>query len=117
MKYTILSALMASLLIAVGATNILNQPVKGQTGIDICKVAPEVCEGVQLKWWKWWEDCPMCLFDLGDILTIPENESFSISVQHGPSSDTIMIEIPEALSSAMLNKSAVGFDPKPEPPG
>jgi hypothetical protein len=107
---------MASLIIAVGATNILNQPVKGQTNIDICKLAPEVCEGVQLKWWKWWEDCPMCgLFDWEDLLTIPENQSFSVSVKHGPISDTIMIELPKALSGAMLNRSTT-LNPQPLPP-
>jgi len=46
-------------------------------------------------------------FDLRDILTIPENQSYSISVRHGPISDTIMIEIPKALSSSILNQSNV----------
>jgi hypothetical protein len=46
-------------------------------------------------------------FNLRDILTLPENQSYSISVQHGPNSDTIMIEIPKVLSSSILNQTNV----------
>jgi hypothetical protein len=49
-------------------------------------------------------------FDLRDILNFPENASFSIGVRHGPISDTIMIEIPKALSSSILNQTATGFE-------
>jgi hypothetical protein len=120
MNHKILYASLTSILVAVGLTNIPYQPANASTGpfIDICKVKPWICEGVTTPWW-WIFGCPGCPegFDLRDILTLPENQSFSVSVQHGPISDTIMIEIPKALSSAMLNNSAVGFDPKPEPPG
>ena len=44
-------------------------------------------------------------FDLRDILTMPENQTYSISVQHGPNSDTIKIEIPKALSNSILNQT------------
>jgi hypothetical protein len=49
-------------------------------------------------------------FNLRDILTLPENQSYSISVQHGPNSDTIRIEIPKTLSSSILNQTATGFE-------
>jgi hypothetical protein len=44
-------------------------------------------------------------FDFRDILTMPENQSYSVSVQHGPNSDTIKIEIPKALSNSILNQT------------
>jgi hypothetical protein len=44
-------------------------------------------------------------FDLRDILTMPENQSYSVGVQHGPNSDTIKIEIPKALSNSILNQT------------
>jgi hypothetical protein len=111
----ILGASMASILVVVGLTNTLYQPANSST-FNICEERPWICEKLiqsEKPWW-WWDGCLSCL---EDILTIPENQSISVSVEHGPNSDTIMLEIPKALSSAMLNNSAVGFDPKPEPPG
>jgi hypothetical protein len=114
----ILCAAMTSILVAVGLTNIPFQPASAQDDllINICKMHPEVCEGVTLPWWMW-IFCPGCPeglnLGLKDILTIPDNQSFSVGVQHGPTSDTIMIEIPKALSSSILNQTASGPTPDP----
>jgi hypothetical protein len=115
--HTLLGVSLALMLLAVGLTNIPTQLANASIELfDICKTAPEACEGVTLPWW-WWIFCPGCPegFNLEDILTIPENQSFSISVRHGPTSDTIMMEIPKALSSSILNQST-GFDPQQQSP-
>jgi hypothetical protein len=49
-------------------------------------------------------------FDLRDILNLPENATYSIGVKHGPISDTIIIEIPKALSKLILNQTATMFE-------
>jgi hypothetical protein len=118
MNYTVLYASLASILVAVGLTNVPMQPANATPDpADICRAFPQACElKVPIRWW-WWDDddCLACL-DLSDLLKIPENQSLSISVRHGQDSDTIMIDIPKALSSAMLNNSASGFDPQQQPP-
>jgi hypothetical protein len=53
-------------------------------------------------------------FDLRDILTMAENQSYSVSVRHGPTTDTITIEIPKSLSNSIvnhtnLNRTATGL--------
>jgi hypothetical protein len=132
MKYKALYASMASIFVAVGLTNILYQPANASIDIrDICTVSPALCRGIEPRTieldpciprpWLCYgvpKDMPFPgPVELRDILSIPENQSYSVSVRHGPVSDTIMIEIPKALSSSILNQTTTGFDPKPEPPG
>jgi hypothetical protein len=136
MNYTVLYASMASILVAAGLTNILYQHVSASIGTrDICTISPGLCKGL-LPWWSYLEVHPCVIrpflcedpeipgipwppgpIELGDILSIPENQSYSLSVRHGPTSDTIMIEIPKALSDAILNQSTTGFYSQPQPPG
>jgi hypothetical protein len=131
MNYTVLYASMASILVAAGLINILLQPVSASIGMrDICTISPALCKGllpspIELHPCvihpEICEEIPSIPWPdpikLGDILSIPENQSYSVSVRHGPTSDTIMIEIPRALSDAILNQSATGFYPQPQSPG
>jgi hypothetical protein len=134
MNYIVLYASMASILVAAGLTNILYQPVSASTDIrDICTVSPALCKGIAprpidiildecIKRPWLCEEHPRDFpwpgpIELRDILSIPENQSYSVSVRHGPVSDTIMIEIPKALSSSILNQSTTGFDPQQQPSG
>lgn len=117
----ILVASMALVLLIVGFVSVLNQPLKATISFEeICKAKPWLCRGLTYPWWFSLEPgCRYCLptFDIRDIITLPDNQSFSISVEHGLNSDTIKMDIPKALSAKILNESAVGFNPQPQPSG
>jgi hypothetical protein len=137
-NYQILGVVVALFLIAAATTNGVNQPLKATPSslphpiitfcdrhpqvcvpvfVDFCEKHPEACvlfEEVIRKIEP--EPCKMCPWEninWKDLITIPENQSLSLSVKHGPTSDTIMIEVPKALSSALMNSSVVSPQPQP----
>jgi hypothetical protein len=123
MNYVILSSIIVSILIAVALITLIPQHVQAQANIkhfciqnpdscifvplkDPCIQNPDDCIYVPIDWWKGkfkvpdLDDCIACnLLNLNNILSIPDNQSFNIRVQHGNLSDTVIIEIPKALTN------------------
>jgi hypothetical protein len=117
MNFQIYSSLIGLVLIAAAAANILPQQVQAD---GWCIDNPKDCIYVPIEWLKLRDNivnpppnpppCETCLtniLDLERILTIPENQSFRISVQHDNVKDTVIIEIPKALTSLQQNNSTI----------
>jgi hypothetical protein len=45
----------------------------------------------------------MCgLLDWRNILSLPDNKAFSVSVKHGPQSDQVIFDIPKELTEGFI---------------
>jgi hypothetical protein len=77
---------------------------------DPCKQDPKNCILVPIDWfkgkWPWPPppDCPMCglIKDWKDVLSLPDNQPFIVTVKHGPQADTVVIQVPKELSGPLL---------------
>ena len=83
---------------------------------DPCKQDPKNCILVPIDWfkgkWPWPPppDCPMCglIKDWKDVLSLPDNQPFIVTVKHGPQVDTVVIQVPKVLSGPLLQNMTVG---------
>lgn len=116
MKYFIYAGLMASMLIGLTAASVPSQPVQAQS--DICIQNPDACILVPIRWLQGPpddDDCPMCgLLDWRNILTIPDNQAVTISVKRGAQSDTVIIDIPKALTEGFIGPNTLNTSAMPQ---
>jgi hypothetical protein len=109
MKYLVYCGLITSLFLGLMAASVPSQPAQARP-FDICIQNPDDCILVPIKWWHWPPDdgCPMCgLLNWKDILTIPDNQQFTVSVKHGDLSDTVIIDIPKALTEGFIGPNTL----------
>jgi len=111
MKYLVIGALVAGALFGLTAAIVQIQSVEAADAIiPGCMYILGGCipdSTNQTKWipaWLWYHLTGKGsgiseLLDWDRILSLPENQSFSVSVKHGPAVDTVIIQIPKALSS------------------
>jgi len=116
MNYLIIGALVAGTLFAFTLTMVQLQPAKADP--NPCIQDPKSCVLVPADWlkgkfpWPPPPDCPICgLINWAGILSLPDNQKFSVSVKHGPATDVVIIEIPKVLSGPLLQNMTAGNAP------
>ena len=116
MKYLVYSGLMASMLIGLMAASVPTQPAQARP-FDICIQNPDECILVPIRLWHWPPDdgCLVCgLLDWRNILTLPDNQAFTVSVRHGPQSDQVIFDIPKAFTEGFIGPNTKNTSAMPQ---
>ena len=113
MNYLIIAVLVAgTFFVSIAVMGQFN-PAQAQ---DPCIQDPKNCVLVPIEWlkgkWPWPPppDCPMCglIKDWKDVLSLPDNQPFIVTVKHGPQVDTVVIQVPKVLSGPLLQNMTIG---------